>query len=145
MCDDSLSLFCLQRTRARDRTRTSNSFCSTNDVQIFEIYINWGVIRKNEDSNVLRSKRIGPLKFFPRSNDAACQVKRKTKVDASPYFSNSKNNFVFRNRNGENFKKRRRWITGVTIGRDYGQLENLWFGHISILAEGAKTRQANFR
>lgn len=53
------------------------------------------------------------------------------------YFSNPKNNVrssTFES-NGE-ISRNGGGVTGIGGGRDYGQLENLWFGHIDF---GAKT------
>lgn len=68
----SLSCLHIRGSRARvDRTRIPQFlFDSKEDCSIrisVEIRVNWGSNTTRADSNVLRSKGIGLLKFFPRS------------------------------------------------------------------------------
>lgn len=130
----SLSLVYTYVARARVSTvREYPSFCSTGG--LFDSNFRRNSCKLGEQYSEGRFERSSiegnrPVEIFPALPGLMTSSSFR-------YFSNLKNNVrssTFES-NGE-ISRNGGGVTGIGGGRDYGQLENLWFGHIDF---GAKT------
>lgn len=128
----SLSLVYTYVARARVSTvREYPSFCSTGG--LFDSNFRRNSCKLGKQYNEGRFERSSiegnrPVEIFPAlpglMTSSSFRYFSKNNVRSSTFESNGE---ISRNRGG---------VTGIGGGRDYGQLENLWFGHIDF---GAKT------